>query len=294
MELLVAIATRLSSYLNLAKPGIVLGNALSMVGGYFLGWRGIFEPLEFLGALGGISLVVASAGAVNNVIDRDIDKLMARTRTRPTANGDLGLVEALLVAGALGLAGFAILAWTTNLHALLAAAIGFAVYVGPYTLWLKRRSVHGTLVGSVSGAMPPLVGYAASSGVFDPTALLLVLTFGFWQMPHSWAIGIFRADDYRVAGIPLLPVLRGVPAAKRAMFAYTLAFSVSACALAWIGPAGWIFKAVAVSCAAGWLFVVAGGFRARDDVRWAWTTFYASLVVVMGLSLSLTIDGLLR
>lgn len=294
MERLVAIATRISSYLNLAKPGIVLGNVLSMVGGYFLGRRGSFAPLEFLGALVGISLVVASAGAFNNVVDCDIDKLMARTRTRPTATGDLGIMEALFAAGTLGLAGFAILAWTTNLLAVLAAAIGFAVYVGPYTLWLKRRSVHGTLVGSVSGAMPPLVGYAASAGVFDPTALLLVLTFGFWQMPHSWAIGIFRADDYRVAGIPLLPVLRGVPAAKRAMLAYTMAFSVSACALAWIGPAGWIFASVAVASSVGWLAVVASGFRARDDVRWSRTTFYASLVVVMGLGLSLSIDGLLR
>lgn len=284
----------IAPWLGLAKPGIVLGNAVSLAGGYFLGARGTFEPLQFAGVLTGLSLVVASAGAVNNVVDRDIDQLMERTRERTMARGDLDIPEALVGAILAGLAGLAILGWASNALAVLAAVTGFAVYVFPYTLWLKRSSVHGTVVGSVSGAMPPLVGYLAATGVFDPTAFLLALSFGFWQMPHSWAIGLFRGDDYRAAGIPLLPVLRGALATKKAMLAYALAFTASVGALSLTEPVGLVFAIPACTASVGWLLLVAWGFRARDDAAWARNVFYASLVVVLVLGIFLSLDGVLR
>lgn len=281
-------------WIGLAKPGIVVGNAVALAGGYFLGDRDGFDPVAFAGVLTGLSLVVASAGAVNNVVDRDIDQLMERTRERTMARGDLGVPEALLGAGFAGLVGFALLGWASNALAVLAAAVGYAVYVLPYTLWLKRGSVHGTLVGSVSGAMPPLTGYLAATGAFDSTALLLALAFGFWQMPHSWAIGLFRGRDYRAAGIPLLPVLRGARAAKKAMLAYTAAFAASVAALSLTGPVGPFFWAPSCAVTAAWLAQVAWGFRARDDEAWARGVFFTSLVVVLVLGVSLGVDGALH
>jgi len=281
-------------WLGLAKPGIVVGNAVALAGGYFLGARDGFQLLSFAGVLTGLSLVVASAGAVNNVIDRDIDQLMERTRERPMARGDLGVTEALVGAGAAGIAGLALLGWASNLQAVLAAAAGFAVYVFLYSLWLKRGSVHGTVVGSVSGAMPPLTGYLAATGAFDSTALLLALAFAFWQMPHSWAIGLFRGADYRAAGIPLLPVLRGARSTKRAMFAYAAAFVASVAALSLTGPVGPVFWVPSCAAAALWFAQVARGFRARDDVSWARGVFFSSLVVVLVLGVSLGLDGALH
>jgi protoheme IX farnesyltransferase len=289
------IRARFAAHLELAKPGIIMGNSLALAGGYFLGAgaQDGFRLAEFSGALTGIALVVASAGAINNVVDRDIDQLMERTRERPMARGDLPMGEALVVSSLLGALGFAILAWTTNWQAMLAALAGFGVYVFLYSLWFKRRSVHGTLVGSVSGAMPPLVGYLAATGAFDRAALLLALAFAFWQMPHSWAIGIFRDRDYRAAGIPLLSVVRGASSVHASMTAYAGAFAGSVVALAALPVTGIVFDAAASAVAVGWFAQVAFGSR-RDGITWARRVFFASLLVVVVLSVSLAIDGSLR
>lgn len=284
---------RIASHLELAKPGIILGNSLALAGGYFLGAQGEFRFAQFSGALTGIALVVASAGAVNNVVDRDIDQLMVRTQARPMARGDLSVTEALVAASLLGTLGFALLAWTTNWPAVWAAVVGYGVYVLPYTLWFKRRSVHGTLVGSVSGAMPPVVGYLAATGSFDRAALLLALAFGFWQMPHSWAIGIFRDSDYRAAGIPLLPVLRGASRARLAMAGYAGAFAASVVALALLPVTGIVFDVAATATALAWFALVARGARG-NGIGWARRVFFASLLVVLALSVSMGIDGSLR
>lgn len=284
---------RFAAHLELAKPGIILGNSLALAGGYFLGAQGAFRFVEFSGALTGIALVVASAGAVNNVVDRDIDQLMERTHARPMARGDLSVTEALVAASLLGALGFGLLAWTTNLPAVLAAMVGYGVYVLLYTLWFKRRSVHGTLVGSISGAMPPVVGYLAATGSFDRAALLLALAFGFWQMPHSWAIGIFRDRDYRAAGIPLLSVVRGASRVHASMIGYAGAFAASVVALAILPVTGIVFDVAASASSLAWLALVAFGSR-RDEVAWARRVFFASLLVVLALSVSMGIDGSLR
>lgn len=294
MDLPLPVATptraRLAAHLELAKPGIIMGNSLALAGGYFLGAQDEFRFAEFSGALTGIALVVASAGAVNNVFDRDIDQLMERTQARPMAVGDLSTTEALAAAFLLGTLGFALLAWTTNWPAVLAALVGYGVYVFLYTLWFKRRSVHGTLVGSVSGAMPPLVGYLAATGSFDRAALLLALAFAFWQMPHSWAIGIFRDRDYRAAGIPLLSVVRGASRVHASMTAYAGAFAATVIALAVLPVTGIVFDVAASAASMAWFALVAFGSQ-RDQVAWARRVFFASLLVVLVLSVSLGIDG---
>ncbi len=206
--------SRRRDYLALTKPGIIGGNAISVLGGFFLAARGEIDPWLLMATLAGLSLVIASGCAYNNVIDRDIDAVMERTRSRPLVQGRLSVAETLRFATLLGVAGFGLLAAFTNAVTVGLAAFGFAIYVGAYSLWLKRSSEYGTLVGSLSGAMPPVVGYCAVTGQFDGGALTLLVIFCLWQMPHSYAIAIFRFKDYEAARIPVLPVVRGIGTAK--------------------------------------------------------------------------------
>ena len=281
----------MKKYLTLTKPGIIFGNGISVVAGYFLGSRGAFEPVVFFGALVGISLVIACGCVLNNAIDRDIDRLMERTKERALAKGTVSVRVALAYALALGALGFATLALTTGWLTVAAAAFGLLVYVGLYSLWLKRASIHGTAIGSLSGAIPPLVGYCAATGRLDLPAGLLVLTLCFWQMPHSYAIGIFRSTDFRRAGLPLLPLLRTAPHTKVIMLLYTVAFLVSALLLEVLGYTG-IAYGIAVGVAGLlWVTLVLAGFWVHDDARWAKQVFASSIVMVTILSLSLTLSA---
>ncbi|NNN26875.1 MULTISPECIES: heme o synthase [Pseudomonas] len=281
---------KLKRYLLVAKPGIIFGNLIAVAGGYFLAARGSVDPMLLLATVIGLSLVVASGCVFNNCIDRDIDRFMERTRSRVTVTGQISLKAALAHGVVLGAAGFGLLAWKTNMQATLLAAFGFFVYVVLYSLWLKRASVYGTLVGSLSGAMPPVVGYCAASGHFDMGAAVLLLIFCLWQMPHSYAIAIFRLNDYRAAGIPVLPVERGIEATKKQILYYVLAFGLATLLLTVTGFAGYGYLVVALAVSAWWLFIAVKGFSAEDDRRWARQLFAFSIIAISVLSLMMSID----
>ncbi len=178
-------------YLSVTKPGIIMGNAISVTGGFLLASRGDIDYWLLLATLIGLSLVVASGCVINNCIDRDIDGKMQRTANRVTVTGELPLLTAMLHGAVLGISGFGLLALYTNLTAVFFAVFGYVIYVGVYSLYMKRNSVYGTFVGSLSGAVPPVVGYCAASGQFDMAAAILLGMFSIWQMPHSYAIAIF-------------------------------------------------------------------------------------------------------
>jgi len=277
-------------YISLTKPGIIFGNAISVVAGYFLGSQGTFYVEAFFGALLGISLVIASGCVLNNFIDRDIDRLMLRTQNRELAKGTVPLASALWFALFLGALGFAALAFTTNVLTVLAAVAGLFIYVVVYSLWLKRSSIHGTVVGSLSGAIPPLVGYCAATNRFDLPAIILVLTLCFWQMPHSYAIGIFRSSDFRKAGLPLLPLLKSAIQTRVVMLLYTIAFVFSALLLAKLGYTGMAYGITVGATGLLWIGLVAAGFWMRDEVKWARQVFASSILMVTILSLSMTLS----
>ncbi|OUL83408.1 heme o synthase [Paraburkholderia hospita] len=279
------------SYLKLTKPGIVLGNMVSLSGGYFLASRSTIDWLQFVLVLLSVALVIGSGCAVNNVVDRDIDALMARTRTRPMVSGDIPTQAALLFAGLLAVAGFILLYQGSKcLVAVLLLLVGYIVYAGVYTLLFKRKSIHGTMVGSVSGAMPPVVGYCAASGRFDMAALIPLIIFCIWQMPHSYAIAIFRSSDYRAAAIPVYPLVKGTFAAKRHIIGYILAFTCAAALLVPLGYAGVIYLFAALASGIIWFWIALRGLKAQDDIRWARQLFFASIAVVTILSIAMSID----
>lgn len=282
----------LRQFIALTKPGIIFGNSISVMGGYFLAAQGEFDPALFLATLLGLGLVIASGCAFNNLIDRDIDSIMERTRNRPLVTGAITPATTFGFATVLGLAGFTML-MAVNLLTVALGIFGFAIYVGAYSLWSKRHSVHGTLIGSLSGAVPPVVGYCAVSGQFDLAALILLVTFCLWQMPHSYAIAIFRFDDYNRVHIPVLPVARGIDTAKHHIVAYTIAFTLSALSLTLAGFTGLAYFVVMLGMGLFWLKLGLDGYRTTDDVKWAKGNFGFSILTVCVLSLMMGLNAYL-
>ncbi|WP_316678580.1 heme o synthase [uncultured Tolumonas sp.] len=280
----------IKQYLLVTKPGIIFGNLVSVIGGFFLASKGSLDLPLFLATITGVSLVIASGCAFNNYIDQDIDRIMERTKNRVLVQGLISPKVTLIYASVLGLVGVALLDIVANRLAALLAVMGFVVYVGLYSLWLKRKSVYGTLIGSLSGAAPPVIGYCAVSNQFDIAALILLLIFSLWQMPHSYAIAIFRFKDYQSASIPVLPVKYGISVTKNHIFRYILAFAVATLMLTLSGYAGYSYFVVAALISAGWLAMAQAGFKTTDDRVWAKKLFIFSIVAITMLSVMMSID----
>jgi len=192
------------SYLRVARPRTILPHLITATAAMFLAAGGM-PPLATLSlTLAGGGLLAAAANTFNSYFDRDIDRLMMRTRHRPLPSGELAPERARFFGIGLGLAGIFILGFVGWLAALL-AVIALACYILPYTLWLKRRSYWGTIIGSGAGALPPLIGWVAVAHRLEPAPFLLAATIIFWTMPHFWALAIFRRADYTRAGLKMLP-----------------------------------------------------------------------------------------
>ncbi|ATG14997.1 TPA: heme o synthase [Providencia alcalifaciens] len=278
-------------YLQVTKPGIIFGNLISVIGGFLLASKGSIDYPLFIATLLGVSLVVASGCVFNNYIDRDIDRIMERTKNRPLVKGLIDPKVSLIYATALGIAGMVLLLVAANALAMLLALIGFIVYVGVYSLYMKRKSVYGTLIGSLSGAAPPVIGYCAVTNEFDAGALILLLIFSLWQMPHSYAIAIFRFKDYKAANIPVLPVIKGISVAKTHIFLYILAFMVATLMLAISGYAGYKYLVVGAAVSLWWLGMAISGFKTENDDRvWARKLFIFSIVAITSLSVMMSVD----
>lgn len=280
----------IKNYFLLAKPWIVLCNLIPAAAGLFLGFRGRIDIAFLLFTLTGISLVIASACVFNNWIDRDMDRRMARTRNRVLARGLISPKGAVSYGAFLGVAGTALLWAATNPLAVAIVLTGFTIYVGLYSLYLKRHSVYATLIGSLAGASPPLAAYCAASHCFDMGAVVLLLIFGLWQMPHSYAIAIFRYEDYAAAAIPVLPVKRGIRATKKHVVGYMLAF-VTATLLPTIGGyTGYTYLGVAVTAGLSWLYVAWSGYASLNERVWAKKVFASSIATANVLAAMMTID----
>ncbi len=280
----------IKQYLLVTKQGIIFGNLVSVIGGFFLASKGSLDLPLFLATITGVSLVIASGCAFNNYIDQDIDRIMERTKNRVLVQGLISPKVTLVYATLLGLVGVALLDIVANRLAALLAVMGFVVYVGLYSLWLKRKSVYGTLIGSLSGAAPPVIGYCAVSNQFDMAALILLLIFSLWQMPHSYAIAIFRFKDYQSASIPVLPVKYGISVTKNHIFRYILAFAVATLMLTLSGYAGYSYFVVAALISVGWLAMAQAGFKTTNDQVWAKKLFMFSIIAITTLSVMMSID----
>jgi len=218
--------------------------------------------------------------------------LMQRTEKRELVVGSISKHNALSFGILLGLIGFFVLYLYVNILTALVAFAGFSSYIFLYTP-LKRKSHWGTQVGSISGAMPIVVGYTAVTNRLDITALILFLCMVLWQMPHFYAIATRRIDDYRKANIPVLPVVYGITATKTSIVFYIFAYLVAVSSLTAFGYAGYTFEVVMMIVGAVWLMRGIQGFTAKDDTLWAKKLFLFSLVVLITFSVTLAFSPLL-
>jgi protoheme IX farnesyltransferase len=276
----------------LTKPGIIYGNALTAIGGFLLASRWRIDAVLFLATVFGTCLVIASACVLNNYIDRNIDKKMARTKWRATVTGKISGPWAIIYGTILGIIGFSILIIWTNA---LVAVIGLIAYIDYIVLYgvSKRISVHGTLVGSIAGAAPPVAGYCAVTNRFDLGALIIFLIMVSWQMVHFYAIAIRRSSDYKSAKIPVLPLVNGVRATKIQMIAYTIIFIAAVISLGVFGYAGYTFVIVMSALGLTWLYKGLHSFNITDNIAWARQMFMFSLVVLLSFSVMLSVGRIL-
>jgi protoheme IX farnesyltransferase len=280
------------AYYRLTKPGIIYGNALTAIGGYFLAAGKYFDPLLFFSAVVGLSFVIGSACVFNNYIDRNIDTKMIRTKNRALAKKTIPYRHALIFAFILGVLGLLILFLYTNTLTAIIAFLGFFAYVVVYSIW-KRRSEWGTVVGSISGAVPPVVGYCAVTNHVDGAAVLIFLILCVWQMPHFYAIAIFRSRDYDAAAIPVLPLRQGITQTKIQIICYLVAFLIANALLTGFHYTGVSYLIVMSLVGLIWLYRGLQGFKTKENEKWARKMFFFSLIVILVLSLMWSINAFL-
>lgn len=282
-------STRIRDYYELTKPKVVALIVFTAVVGMFLATPGMV-PLDVLVlATAGIGLAAASAAAINQLLEHHLDAGMGRTKRRPLPTGKVTQREAMALAFILGLASVLLLWLTINpLTAILtfASLIGYAFI---YTLWLKHASPQNIVIGGISGAAPPLLGWTSVTGSVDAHALLLVLIVFIWTPPHFWALAIARRDDYARVGIPMLPVTHGNRFTRLHILLYTILLLLVSLLPYLTGMSGLIYLAGALVLGFGFLyFAIALKFSERPELPMK--TFAFSITYLMGLFAVLLVD----
>ncbi len=275
-------------YWRLLKPNVMQLVVFTGAVGLYLA-PGTIHPLLGFVAVLAIALGAGACAAINNAYDADIDRQMRRTRGRPTATGRIAPAEALGTGIALAL--IAVMLMGLALNWLAAGLLAFTIlfYLVVYTLFLKRRTPQNIVIGGVAGALPPVVGWAAVTGDVGLPPLLLFLIVFLWTPPHFWSLALYRNEDYRRAGVPMLPVVAGRRRTLRYIFAYALAVSLAGLLPVAVGAAGALYGLVALVAGAmftgvAWRLLRTG----RDEV--ARRGFRVSVLYLFLIFLGLVVD----
>lgn len=282
-------------YIQVMKPRIIELLLVTTVPTMIVaagGWPGTW--LVVATVLGG-TLTAGSANAINNYLDRDVDRLMARTSGRPTAADTVSARGALVFGLVLGVVGFAWLALLVNLTAALFATFAIVFYIFVYTIGLKRRTSQAVVIGGIAGCMPVLVGWAAVDGASfaDPRPWLLFAILLWWQPPHFWALAMKYRDDYAAADLPMLPVVAGNAEATRQILYYSYLL-LSVVLLYVVGAStGVVFAVGAVALTVGWL-VFAHRLRRDQTVQRAMQLFHYSTSYLAIVFILAAIDAWIR
>jgi protoheme IX farnesyltransferase len=240
-----------AAYFRLTKPRIVVLLLITTVPAMMLAQRGMPSVGLILATLVGGAIAAGSANAINCYLDRDIDEVMRRTRGRPLPAHQVEPASALAFGYALGAFSFFFLSVTVNVLAASLALSAIAFYVFVYTMWLKRTSVQNIVIGGAAGAVPALVGWAAVTGSVGLAAWVLFAIVFVWTPPHFWALAMRYSGDYRAAGIPMLPVVRGAAETRRQILLYSLVLFGTSLLLVPAGSMGAIYAVAAVALG-GW------------------------------------------
>jgi protoheme IX farnesyltransferase len=288
------LALRLQQYLTLTKPRVNTLIVFCAVIGMFLAVPQGLPPMgTVFAATIGIALVAGAAAAINCLVERTVDAVMARTRARPTARGDLGMSQTLIFSAVVGGMGLVILHELVNpitMWLTFATFIGYAVV---YTVLLKPMTPQNIVIGGASGAMPPVLGWAAVTGEISHDALILFLIIFAWTPPHFWALALYRTKEYARAGLPMLPVTHGPEYTRLHVLLYTLILlGVSLLPFA-TRMSGWIYLGSAVVLGGGFLaYAIRLYTHYSDDL--ARRTFRYSIIYLSALFTALLVDHYLK
>ena len=282
-------ASRLRQYYALTKPRVVQLIVFCAVIGMLLAVPGLPDLPTALAATAGIWLVAGAAAAFNCLVERHIDARMARTAWRPTARGELTDAHTLLFSGLLCGAGSALLYLFVNPLTMWLTFATFVGYAVVYTVLLKPMTPQNIVIGGASGAMPPVLGWAAMRGEVGPEALMLCLIIFLWTPPHFWALALYRAEDYRRSGLPMLPVTHGNEFTRLHVLLYTLVLFAGTLLPFIYRMSGWLYLAAAVLLGGAFIGHAFALWRRYSD-RLARKTFRFSILYLSLLFAALLLD----
>jgi heme o synthase len=291
-----AIATRplavLRAYIALTKPTIIVLLLITTIPAMVLASEGWPDLRLVLATLVGGFLSAGGAAAINQFADRDIDMVMHRTRNRPIPSGLVAPAHAAWFGVALGVLSVVWLAWQVNVLTAALAAAAIAMYAGVYTYGLKRTTVQNIVIGGAAGAAPPVIGWAAVTGTLEVPALLLFLIVFYWTPPHFWALSLRLEDEYRAVGVPMGPVVWGVPETKRQIVLYSVLLVAVTVMFGAVAELGWIYFAVATAGGLGFI-ALALRLRRAEGIGEALPLFFYSMAYLAALFGSMMADELL-
>lgn len=276
-------------YLELCKPRVVALMLLTVLVGMYLAVPGWISMTIVVNGLLGIGCCAGSAAAINHLVDKRIDTLMARTQKRPVAQGRISVGKALCFASVLGVMGLTILVLFVNTLTAILTFVTLIGYAGVYTGYLKRATPQNIVIGGLAGAAPPLLGWTAVTNQLDPQALLLVLIIFTWTPPHFWALAIYRFADYQHAKIPMLPVTHGISYTKLNILLYTILLLVVSVLPFVIGMSGWLYLSGALALGIRFLYWVVV-LKRSEQATVAMRTFRFSIIYLMLLFVFLLVD----
>jgi protoheme IX farnesyltransferase len=288
-----SLPSRARQFYALTKPRVVQLIVFCAVIGMLMAVPGVPDPTVALAATAGIWLVAAAAAAFNCVVEQRIDARMARTAWRPTARGQLSNTQTLSFSALLCAAGSALLYFIVNPLTMWLTFATFVGYAVIYTVLLKPMTPQNIVIGGASGAMPPVLGWAAIRGDVGAEALIMCLIIFLWTPPHFWALALYRAEDYRKSGLPMLPVTHGAEFTRLHVFLYTLVLFAGSLLPFIQGMSGAVYLVAAVLLNAGFVGYAWKLWRSYSDAL-ARKTFRYSIIYLSLLFAALLIDHYLR
>jgi len=283
------LAQQLRAFYALTKPRVVSLIVFTAVIGMFLAVPGMVPSKILIAATLGIALVAGAAAAVNCLVEQKVDALMRRTRWRPLPRGELTPVQALVFAGALGGLGLWILIHFVNALTMWLTVATFIGYAVVYTVLLKQATPQNIVIGGASGAMPPVLGWAAATGGVSVEAMILFLIIFAWTPPHFWALALYRTEDYAKAGVPMLPVTHGKPYTRLQVLLYTLILFAVPLLPFVVRMSGWLYFAAALALGGVFLAYAVRIYWAYTDAL-AQKTFRYSILYLALLFAALLVD----
>ena len=288
-----SLPSRARQYYVLTKPRVVQLIVFCAVIGMLMATPGLPDPTLALAATAGIWLVAAAAAAFNCLVEQHIDSRMARTSWRPTARGQLTKLQTVTFSAVLCAAGSALLYWMVNPLTMWLTFATFVGYAVVYTVLLKPMTPQNIVIGGASGAMPPVLGWVAIRGDVGAQALIMCLIIFLWTPPHFWALALYRAEDYRKSGLPMLPVTHGAEFTRLHVLLYTLVLFAGALLPFISGMSGMLYLAAAVALNAVFVGYAWRLWRRYSDAL-ARRTFRYSILYLSLLFAALLVDHYAR